>query len=293
MVRGTFTYHLFGIKWIPMKRKFFCAESFDEMTPLQLEWWCEYIWDKSAYYFSKPVKELPGIINDEERFVNLSIHAIAQISNIPKWLFFTLDNESLRNIIYNYKLHNFLFKDAYTPEINPVPKIDKFYGPINAEVLVPFEFALVDNKYMKYKETQDIKFLNVLLAHLYRPADKDYDPEKSADIRMEFKDHSWVRRIDAISGAPHGRKLLVLYWYENWRNNLLKFFPHLFTKENQQKAKGDKGWMPVFQSAANGAQNLPGILHMNLLLLMSDINRIIGEQKELKKKLEKDKRNRK
>lgn len=284
MQSGKVTINLFGIKWLKWSVKFTCPESFDECTTSQLSWWAENVWSKLDYYFEKPLKDSPLAVKDENRYVIWQLKIVQQFTGISSWLFSNLDFESQRNIIFNWKLCSFALSEQYEPEYNPITQIGKLFGPTSADVFVPWEFSFIDINYLRYKESRNTKHLYRFLAHMYRNAKQSYTPEIDSDIREKFTEHSYTLRLDEVSKMPKGHQLLILYWYETWRLSLPKIYKHLFSTKTDKNVKSSGSWLPVFQSASNGIHNFDKIQYMNCMLLFSEIDRLILQNKELEKK---------
>jgi len=71
-------------------------------------------------YFQRPIENGEIIIKDQERYMSWSLKMCAKLTNIPLWLFLTLDNEALRNMHFTWKLSHFLMHTEYAPQNNPV-----------------------------------------------------------------------------------------------------------------------------------------------------------------------------
>lgn len=284
MIKGKVRFYLFGLRWLPIRLRFSCPESFEEMSLDQLSFWAENVWSKLDNFFEKPLADSPLAIKDESKFVLWNLLIVQNLTRIPAWLFRTLDVESQRNIVFNWKLGHFMFEQTYEPENNPVVQFTDLYGPTSADVFVPWEFSFADINYLQYKKTQESRYLFRFLAHLYRKSKHLYNPEIHEDIREKFNHHSHNYRLETVKAMPRGHQLLVLYWYESWRRSLPRDFKHLFNTKSDSKAATAGSWLPVFQSASGGIHNFETIKYMNCLLLFSEINRIIKEQKELEAK---------
>lgn len=286
MQTGKIRFPLFGLKFLPWAVKIKCPQSFAEMTISQLAWWAENVWSKMDQYFQKPLKDAEVYVKDENQFILWNLQMVQKLTGVPTWLFRQLDIESRRNIVFNYKLSNFLYSDVYAPEINPISRIGKLHGPSSVDVLVPWEFSFVDVNYLRYKKTKEDKYLVQMLAHLYRKKNQNFNPDLDEDKREKFIHHNYSKRKEYIEKrSTTGERLLVLYWYESWRNTLPKSFKYIFNSPSDKKVEAAGSWLPVFQSASGGIHNFETIKYMNLLLLLSEINRQMKLQKELESKI--------
>jgi len=89
------------------------------------------------------------------------------------------------------------------------------------------EFSFADALFYKWRQTQDIIWLNVLCAALYREA-----AEKATDIdvRKPFVKQAVDKRADAFENVSIKTKLAIAYTYEGCRNHIAATFPNVFPK---------------------------------------------------------------
>jgi len=266
MQRGNFKFYLFGIQWLPVTWNLCIPESMQEMTYTQKVWWVEHVYNRLDSYFEKTEKGVR--LKDVQGFDTMKLMVCKYLTGIPGWLWGTLDPESARNLLYTWDIASFTYNETYLPESNPVLQLGKYIGPSDEDDLVPWQFAFADAMYLRYKKNKKVADLNTMLAHLYL--------EKNT---IKYSEKTVQARIPEIAKCDFGEKLLAIYWYEQWRNSLPKQFKHLFSKPRETKAQNDSSWLPVFMKASNGIENFDKIQHMNLMILLADLNMRIGDQK--------------
>lgn len=294
MRTGRIQYNLFGIKAFPMSKKFACAESFDELNQKQLQWWATNVWPNLSKMISVKEDEDGNqiqLINDPVEFFTLNMAICKIISNIPSWLYLMLDDEALRNMVYTWKLPQFMYTTTYAPNKNPIVKIGKLYGPKSTDDLIGWEFTFTDAMYLKYRQTKDLKFLDKFVSQIYRPRKVVMQglpdaPYFDLDERQYYHHQTDIYRIADIAAAPIDVKMLVLYWYEYWRGNLPKQFPFLFTKKNDSSAEAAGSWLPTFLHASNGIHNFEAIKKTKVMLLLTELNRLMKQQKDMEKRMD-------
>lgn len=109
--------------------------------------------------------------------------------------------------------------------LNKIPVIEirgkKYYGPDSALYNIRFaEFMRLEALYEQYVNTGDSRFIDKLIAVLYRPADPNSKPESpsfSGDIRIPFNDHIAMKNEKRISKLSESTKLAIRLFYEGSR----------------------------------------------------------------------------
>lgn len=277
MQRGRLIIYLFGIKWLPINWKLAIPEKMSELSGSQLLWWVEHVYLRIPELFSKTEDGLK--VKDSEGWNALKLEMCKVLTDVPFWLFKSIDAESIRNLLYTWDISQFMYNEKYEPTENPVLKLGGYYGPVKAEYFTPWEFAFTDAFYLRYKQSKSIADLNLMLAQIYRPSG-DQDSKYTQEVREAYDNEGDLTRLQRIGRAPLNKKLLALWWYEQWRGNLKKSYPHLFGSGNSEKSADSGSWLPVFMSAGNGIENFDKIKGMQLSILFAELNRIIKQRKD-------------
>lgn len=147
-----------------------------------------------------------------------------------------IDADQLRFICNHFE---FILQESNLVENKfPVIKVrlKKFYGPEDKLYNISYdEFRTAENWFLAFSKTKDFKYLDLLVATLYRPKKKgvkinslDYD----GDIREPFNDHAIKTRSKSISKLPAGYKIAVFQFFFGCMNHLKEKFPMVFQGGN-------------------------------------------------------------
>ena len=124
-----------------------------------------------------------------------------------------------------------------------------FHGPADGmKNICASEFAFADSFYLRYFETGDEKFLDFMIASLYRTAKlfhfvqkrmKNYD----GDIRKKFNRHHIDFLSLHIKTLPQDHKLAILLFYEGCREMITRDakYDKVFTSKPDE-SKTTFGW---------------------------------------------------
>ena len=175
-----------------------------------------YVGDEVLFYFKKGKKTIYILSNID----------IACI--LYKFDFLFLKKEYPDgNIQYQFNSH-------LTKNLIPEIKINgiTYYGPADSLTNILFhEYIVTETNLVNYYQTQDEKFLNNLIAALYREEDPQYNPTDiafSGDRRKPFNDFQIEARANAISKLDPKIKQAILFFYDGCRNYLKICFPEVF-----------------------------------------------------------------
>ena len=94
------------------------------------------------------------------------------------------------------------------------------------------EFSFVDSLYYNWRKSQDIRFLNMLCATLYRTTGPK-DPF-TVDIRKPFNKVFLDQDTPLLSSMNYKKKVAIAYCYEGCRNYIVKQYPTIFPKPIEQ-----------------------------------------------------------
>lgn len=131
-----------------------------------------------------------------------------------------------------------------------------------------------------------------MIAILYRPAIKDFNPMLHEDIRIPLIDTATKFRTHQISRVNLNTKMAILMWFDSSRNQLMKNFPLIFKpppklKEGENRPitdtktkEGKNAWMKLISEMASGMDNYEKIGKTNLYIAMTDISHRIAKRQE-------------
>lgn len=260
-------------------------ENFQELNQLQLEVWAEIIWHKKLDWF-KTDKDGKIRIEDEHEYVAHHIEFARILLMCPPHIWAYVGYEDIRNMLFTWKITAPFFEGVPELKQNPCGCFGQFIGPADLDIMNAWEFSHVDSQYLRYKQTTEDEDLNRFISYLYREADPDFDPmspDSSGDPRERFNENTEPLRRPFFSEIPKRKKLLVLFWYESWRMEMPKYFKHIFSKPNQNAARSKpEGWLKIFLAAGDGAKHFHSIKNTNINILLSDIDRVMKNAKDLK-----------
>jgi hypothetical protein len=253
---------------------------------------------------------LPGSYNELTRRQLLNIVGFLYV-DWPDWkkkqhiLFELLGKNQaaylVRNLEYKEKLidlfplTDFIFSESkLTKNLIPsftLPSGKKYYGPQDYLRNISFiEFIRCEEAFGKFKKTGDVKFLDRMVAVLYRPKKEEYDPEKdkTGDIREEYNDYILDRRA-AIAGQVHLHvRLAVLHFYHGCRNFIVNHKNHrnVFVKDEEKKSSGDSFWDPILIRIAGDVTKIDQVANLRAWTVLRDLDVKIADSKEMQKAID-------
>lgn len=111
-------------------------------------------------------------------------------------------------------------------------RFKKYYGPSDYLYNMNYdEFKEAENFFLAYNSKKDEKYLNLLVASMYRKKKKKYNPDSpdnNGDKREKFSSFNIERRAKKISGIPFEYKLAVFQFFYGCLRHLSKVFPIAF-----------------------------------------------------------------
>lgn len=165
-------------------------------------------------------------------------------------------------------------------ECNPVRWI-KMHARVNNKLYgITFrQYFTAENYYLAYSETKKDEYLNALVASLYtRPWEK-------------FSDHKVRKRAKRFTSINKARKYSVFLFYGGIRVFLKRQYPHLFVS-GSNKGKIDMKEQLHAQLRALSKGNITEndrILNSPVHDALSELNALLKEHEEMKKKLKQNK----
>lgn len=161
-----------------------------------------------------------------------------------------LDAESQYGLL---QLVNFLFEDS-GPTKNLIPEIkldvfgiNKLYGPSDLLKNVSFgEWIYADEYFTQFCKTNDIAFLDKLIAVLYRHYSFKNTRTKE-DKRSDFNETKINISSVAIARLKPAIKFAVFFFFAGCKQAISTRFPHVFVKKTSSKPEGTGGsWLDVY-----------------------------------------------
>jgi len=121
----------------------------------------------------------------------------------------------------------------------------KLYAPqsllSNTEI---WEFALCENDFFEYANSQKPEFLDNLISKLYRPKKnfmffRKHFSDFDGDFRKEFNESHAQKRLNRISKLPIHYKWLIFRWFASQREIIVKAHPHTYKQSTDKKTNED------------------------------------------------------
>ena len=159
----------------------------------------------------------------------------------------------------------------------------RYYGPREAFRNVRFdEFIHADTCYLRYLQTSEARWLDQLVAVLYRPQRAGYRPRAAAyqgDRRTDFNEHLLPARAARLAHLPPADKYAVLLYYRGCRQLLEQRYDYVFSGDTNQRA-ARHGWLEVLHELAGGVHRLNATAHQGLANVLREMNRVLRQHEE-------------
>ena len=190
------------------------------------------------------------------------------------WLFIDSQNGKARH-----------FHSGLTRNLFPVIKAGsvKLYGPDNGLAnCSAIEFAKADTRLMSYRNTGEGKYLDELIAVLYRPRRKFryfsriFYSDFSTDLRVKYSDAHLINS-SKISLLPAELRQVILMWFEGCSHAMADKYTAVFS--GGDSSNDDSGWAGVFQRIADKATEIESVMEVNIHTLLFDLNERIKHAK--------------
>ncbi|MCX6303507.1 MAG: hypothetical protein NT040_00925 [Bacteroidetes bacterium] len=191
---------------------------------------------------------------------------------------------------------DFLNKEVtLTRNLLPVIKagLRKYFGPADEMVYCTFgEFTLACSALDEFQKTGEEKYLDELVAILYRPKKYFWFIRKyftdNQDPRRKFINRTLKKRAGKIARVDHCVKYSIYLFFNGVLNSLPGLYPYVY----QQKAETDSqdnGWASLIISLADGKtddKSLETIMNSNLYNVFIGLNKKAKEYHEYMSKIE-------
>ena len=140
-------------------------------------------------------------------------------------------NDISKFIFQGVELHNFKRRIR-------TPGFKYLYGPFfRLKNITIAEFAFVDVLYYQWRQTDNIAFLDLLCATLYRPKS---DAPSTLDCRVPFNKILSEKNAETFSKISLKKKLAISYAFEGSRNYMVSIYPHVFPPKRKTKTENKK-----------------------------------------------------
>jgi len=197
---------------------------------------------------------------------------------------FMLNERRLKDGRIMVERNNHLTKQLF-PVLNANGHI---YGPDDRmKNITAGEFAKAEHRYLSYVNTSDEKYLNEMIAVMYRPRRRfawlhKFLQQWDGESRVEYHDFHLARAND-IACIPLKTRYAIMLWFEGCRNMSIERHPHVFGHGDGGDDDG-KGWAGIFQAISDKPMEIEQIAKLNFWTLLFDL-----EQKAIQVEKQKEK----
>lgn len=159
----------------------------------------------------------------------------------------------------------------------------KLYGPDDKLSNVTInEFSFAINYYNRYNSTGNISDLNLFVACLYRPKNKNW--KETGDIRKPFIIGTVGVHLKTVEKMPFEYKQAIYLFFTGCMDFLAKSFPMVFQR-SEDAGKSNQTFLDVILSMAGGKfGNFDQTKDQNAFLIFKDLNNLLLDQAKNKDK---------
>jgi hypothetical protein len=211
-------------------------------------------------------------------FAASKLQFLFRIEEIKGQKVYSLESKLSKNLIPEISFGMSFFKRSW-------------YGPDNALTNITFsEFIHAETAYDKLITSGDDKYLNRLVAILYRPSGnmKPKDPEFRGDVRRAFNDFTIDRQAKRAFFIQDNIKTAILIYYIGCRYAITKTFPDVFSGSGSEKTDTYRSYMNLVEVLANyDVTKKDDIRSAYLYDVLLTLNQSIIRDKETEKKFKK------
>jgi len=191
---------------------------------------------------------------------------------------------------------DFLNKEVtLTMNLFPVIRagLKKYYGPADAMVYCTFgEFTLACSALDEYQKTGEEKYLDQLVAILYRSQKLFWSIRKyftdNQDPRSKFMNRAFKNRARKIARVDHCVKYSIYLFFNGVLNSLPGLYPYVYQEKNEA-GNQNNSWASLIISLADGKtddKSLETIMNSNLYNVFIGLNKKAREYHDYLDKIE-------
>lgn len=149
------------------------------------------------------------------------------------------------------------------------------------------EYIHAETSYQHYQKTRKQKYVDRLIAVLYRPIDTN---ATGGDKRIAFNDHNLDEDASKLSGLDPALKNAIYMWYEGCRSFLVQKFPEVYSGKTGSPASQDvfENFMYLVNALTdNDVTKTDKVRQSYLMEVMITLNAMARQREEMEKKLKK------
>lgn len=146
----------------------------------------------------------------------------------------------------------------------------RWYAPADGlHNLSLYELGHAFTKIEAYLRTKNEKYINELLAMIYRPSkpktDYNLASNYEGDRRQPYRKHETTvaNRQSRIEKMPQAVKQLLVFWFASCRQQIVKRYPTIFTRGGENTTGNNYGYAALLLNLADGIVHLDTVSDQN------------------------------
>ncbi|MDH7463967.1 hypothetical protein QEG73_21880 [Chitinophagaceae bacterium 26-R-25] len=175
--------------------------------------------------------------------------------------------------------------------VNLLPVVKTFHGPNDDLANVKAaEFFCSEFYFTQWRETNQISFLNYLVATLYRPSKRNYDRKGNpdGDIRIAFNPNLTATYLPKIETWPPEIKQAIALFYQGAREKKIANNPRVFEKSDGEGTTLYGLWS-VMRMISKGGHfgDFDKVQDLHVDTLLMELNEVIAEADRMEAEMDK------
>jgi hypothetical protein len=180
------------------------------------------------------------------------------------------------------------FFEGNTITRNIIPEYKGFFGPADALANMRMaEFCFSENYYLLWKQTQETKYLNLLISCLWRPGKKNAANEAAGDYRTPFNPAMHNTMAARVNKWPADVKLAMAMIYDGMRAKKISDNPKVFSDAEPQ-GETVFGLWSIMRSVAKAGHfgDFDKVQHQYLDTILMELTEASIEAERLEEQME-------
>lgn len=214
--------------------------------------------------------------------VQLQLRIWKIISSLKWYQFFSLPHHFILNTLH---LTDFVFKKNRLTSL-PFHRFKKKAAPAaNFDNLKMKEFVFSEQYHKLFNETEDINYLNKLIAVLFRPENKTH---RSGDDRREALNENEIpMRAKEIAQWPKAVKWTILTWYSACKKALVEENKEVFSGAGSEGGSDESSMLSIMRTIAKDGTygDFDKVEDLYVKTMMLELRERVKEGKEQKRRL--------
>jgi len=233
------------------------------------------------------------LFSEQLTMVDFRVKALFEFLSIKRKTFKRITPEDAFTLCESL---DFLNKEVtLTRNLIPVIKVGlrKYYGPADAMFYCTFgEFTLACSALDEFQKTGEEKYLDELVAILYRPKKVFWFIRKyftdNQDPRAKFMNRTLKKRARNLAKVDQCLKYSTYLFFNGVLNSLPGLYPYVYQQKGETESQ-DNGWASLIISLADGKtddKSLETIMNSNLYNVFIGLNKKSKEYHEYMSKID-------